>query len=148
MCLKLPRRRTIGVLDSAKQRSPMPVLAIFVTSLSLSVHYGFATTPVTTLSNGVKMPLVACGTGGDSVANAKTDVKIALTAGFSHIDTAHDYGCIKGVGEAFAEWNADHPGAREHLFLTSKVPGCGVPTQVPLSLKHAITIYRSRMHGI
>ena len=122
-------------------------------TLLLSARYVFAATPVTTLSNGVKMPLVACGTGGDSVAAARTDVKIALTAGFLHIDTAHDYGCIKGVGDALAEWNTDHPGAREQIFLTSKVPGCGVPTQVCLIAARrytirALNLFRSRLSGM
>ena len=123
------------------------MVAVALATLLLGARYVFATTPVTTLSNGVKMPLVACGTGGDSVPAARTDVKIALTAGFSHIDTAHDYGCIKGVGDALTEWNAEHPGAREKIFLTSKVPGCGVPTQVRVIAARCsnINLFRSSL---
>lgn len=72
------------------------------------------------------MPLVACGSGGDSDAQAKSGVTTALQQGYTSIDTAHDYGCLDGVGEALSEWGAEK---RSSYFLTSKVPGCGVPTQ-------------------
>lgn len=83
--------------------------------------------PTVRLRNGVEMPLVACGTGGDSSAEAQSGVAVALKAGVTHIDTAHDYTCLPGVGAAIAEWLQSHE--RASLFLTSKVPGCGVPTQ-------------------
>ena len=85
-----------------------------------------AAVPTVMLRNGVEMPLVACGSGGDSDAKAKTGVALALAAGFTSLDTAHDYGCLKGVGAALAEHGLDK---RAEYFLTTKVPGCGVPTQ-------------------
>ena len=79
------------------------------------------------------MPAIACGTGGDNNASAQVTVHAALTAGFRHIDTAHDYGDQAGVGEAIAAWNSAHPppppGDGQPVWLTTKVPGCGVPTQ-------------------
>ena len=80
--------------------------------------------PTVTLSNGVKMPLLAQGSGGDNDADAKAGVTLALQNGFTSIDTAHDYNCLSGVGQALTEF-----GKREQIFLTSKVPGCGVPSQ-------------------
>ena len=76
--------------------------------------------PMLLLHNGVKMPAIACGSGGDNNQSAQVTVKAALEAGFTHIDTAHDYGDQAGVGKAVAG---------SSVFLTTKVPGCGVPTQ-------------------
>ena len=100
---------------------------LFAGVASAAVH---ASDPSVTLSNGVEMPLVACGSGGDSNAEAKSGVRLALQSGFKHIDTAHDYGCLTGVHDGIADWlaaSATHK--RGDFFLTSKVPGCGVPTQ-------------------
>jgi diketogulonate reductase-like aldo/keto reductase len=92
----------------------------------VGVASAVANVPTVTLRNGVKMPLVACGSGGDSDAQARTGVAAALKAGFPSIDTAHDYGCQKGVGDALQAYG---PEKRGDIFLTTKIPGCGVPTQ-------------------
>ena len=96
--------------------------------LSLALAAGDATDPTVRLWNGVEMPLVACGSGGDSSAEAQSGVALALKAGCTHIDTAHDYNCLAGVAAGVAAWMGEGH-ARDSLFLTSKVPGCGVPTQ-------------------
>ena len=92
-----------------------------------------STPPTIRLRNGLRIPAIACGTGGDNNASAQVTVHAALTAGFRHIDTAHDYGDQAGVGEAIAAWNSAHPpppaGDGQPVWLTTKVPGCGVPTQ-------------------
>jgi 2,5-diketo-D-gluconate reductase A len=80
--------------------------------------------PLRVLSNGVQMPAIACGTGGDTNSTAPTTVAAALGAGFTHIDTAADYGDQHGVGLAIKAV------PRKSIFLTTKIPGCGVPTQV------------------
>ena len=80
--------------------------------------------PLRVLSNGVQMPAIACGTGGDSNSTAPITVAAALGAGFTHIDTAADYGDQHGVGLAIKAV------PRKSIFLTTKIPGCGVPTQV------------------
>ena len=52
------------------------------------------------LNNGVEMPVVGLGTfkaKGDDVYNA---VKVALEAGYRHIDTAKIYGNEEEVGRA------------------------------------------------
>jgi diketogulonate reductase-like aldo/keto reductase len=72
------------------------------------------------------MPLVACGTGTDNDTSAKSTVAAALAAGFTSIDTARDYNCQKGVGVALHKFGPDKRG---DIFLTTKIPGCGVPTQ-------------------
>ena len=85
--------------------------------------------PTLLLHNGVRMPAIACGTGGDDNSSAQVTVGAALRAGFTHIDTAHDYNNQAGVGKAIREFGGIGPFGPEELFLTSKVPGCGVPTQ-------------------
>ena len=88
--------------------------------------------PTVTLPGyGNKMPLVSLGTGGFDIAQARNVTELALVqAGYRAIDTAHDYGCLTGVHNGIADWlaaSATHK--RGDFFLTSKVPGCGVPTQ-------------------
>jgi hypothetical protein len=85
--------------------------------------------PTVLLHNGVRMPAIACGTGGDDNRSAQVTVGAALQAGFTHIDTAHDYNDQAGVGKAIREFGGIGPFGPEQLFLTSKVPGCDVPTQ-------------------
>jgi len=74
------------------------------------------------LANGVSMPLLAAGTWQYHDDEAKTAVMAAIKAGFKHIDTAHDYDNQKAVGEGLKESGVK----REDVFITSKVPGCGL----------------------
>eukprot|EP00591_Stephanopyxis_turris_P003964 CAMPEP_0195507882 /NCGR_PEP_ID=MMETSP0794_2-20130614/1240_1 /TAXON_ID=515487 /ORGANISM="Stephanopyxis turris, Strain CCMP 815" /LENGTH=314 /DNA_ID=CAMNT_0040634707 /DNA_START=85 /DNA_END=1029 /DNA_ORIENTATION=+ len=83
------------------------------------------TVPTVTLSNGVEMPMMAAGVGGDNQSDAALSVIEALGVGIMHIDTAQDYMNLKGVAVALAATRIP----REEIFLTSKVPGCGVPSQ-------------------
>lgn len=101
----------------------MMLAAAAVTVASLLLIGAAADVPFIPLTSGTRMPAIACGTGGDNNASAATTVGAALAAGFTHIDTAHDYNDQAGVGRAIAGR------ARPQIFLTSKVPGCGVPTQ-------------------
>ena len=47
--------------------------------------------PTITLNNGVKMPLVALGTWQYNNDVAEDAIKLALSLGFTHIDTAESY---------------------------------------------------------
>jgi methylglyoxal/glyoxal reductase len=71
-----------------------------------------------TLNNGIKMPWLGFGVfkvpEGEIVENA---VKLALQAGYRHIDTAALYGNERGVGKAIRESGV----RREDIFLTTKV---------------------------
>jgi len=73
------------------------------------------------LSNGVEMPLAAMGVWQYKSDEAEAAIKLAFEAGFTHIDTANDYFNEEGVGKAFATVQD-----RSTVFLTTKVPGCGV----------------------
>ena len=70
-----------------------------------------------TLNNGVKVPALAYGTWLIEDENAAKCVKMALEAGYRHIDTAQAYGNEEGVGQGIKESGLK----REEVFITSKV---------------------------
>lgn len=70
-----------------------------------------------TLTNGVQMPLVGCGTfmlSGETCTNA---VATAIESGYRMIDTAEAYGNEKEVGKGIRQSGVD----RKELFLITKV---------------------------
>ena len=69
------------------------------------------------LNNGVKAPALAYGTWLIKNENAANCVKMALEAGYRHIDTAQVYGNEEGVGQGIRESGLK----REEVFITSKV---------------------------
>ena len=93
-----------------------------VVVLSLAV-LGNARDPTARLRNGVEMPILHAGVGGFKDVDATASIQSALEIGITGIDTAHDYGNFPGVAKALEGVD------RSSYFLTSKVPGCGVPTQ-------------------
>lgn len=72
-----------------------------------------------TIAPGVRMPMVGIGTWLYNASVAKSAVSMALEVGYTHIDTAYDYGNAEGVGQAIAESNIP----RKELFVTTKVEG-------------------------
>mmetsp|Transcript_31091 Transcript_31091/g.70689 ORF Transcript_31091/g.70689 Transcript_31091/m.70689 type:complete len:369 (+) Transcript_31091:69-1175(+) len=78
--------------------------------------------PTVRLRSGANMPVISAGTWQYDDATAEASVEAALAAGFSHIDTANDYGNQQGVGRAIKK--SGKP--RKSLFITTKVPGCGL----------------------
>lgn len=68
------------------------------------------------LNNGVEMPMLSLGTWQYSSSTAEAAVKLALQAGFNHIDTAMNYNNQDGVGAALKGVD------RKSYFLTTKVP--------------------------
>ena len=69
------------------------------------------------LHNGVKAPALAYGTWLIKNENAANCVKMAIEAGYRHIDTAQAYRNEEGVGEGFRQSGIK----REDIFITSKV---------------------------
>ena len=67
--------------------------------------------------NGVKAPALAYGTWLIKNEDAANCVKMALEAGYRHIDTAQAYGNEEGVGQGIRESGLK----REEIFITSKV---------------------------
>ncbi|WP_249631136.1 aldo/keto reductase [Weissella sagaensis] len=70
-----------------------------------------------TLSNGVKIPKLGFGTWLIENDNVINPVKVALDAGYRHIDTAQAYGNEKGVGQALRESSV----SRADVFVTTKL---------------------------
>lgn len=70
------------------------------------------------LSNGVKIPCVGFGTWQiDNGEPAYESVRVALEAGYRHIDTAQGYGNEESVGKAIRDSGIP----REEIFLTTKL---------------------------
>lgn len=69
------------------------------------------------LSNGVKIPEVGYGTWLIKNDDAYECVRNAIEAGYTHIDSAQDYGNEENVGKAIRECGLP----REKIFLTTKV---------------------------
>ena len=92
------------------------------------------------LNTGARIPALGLGTwqtgDGDLCKNA---VKVALEAGYRHLDCAHLYGSEEEVGKALLEAliNPSHGTLRrEHLFVTSKILCSGMaPKRVESALK-------------
>jgi len=95
---------------------------------ALLVTSAAAAPPTVTLSNGVKMPMLAAGTWQYNSSEAQASVAAALKAGFTMVDTAFDYHNQDGVGKAIKESQL----ARDSIFLETKVPGCGLDPAVKI----------------
>ena len=78
------------------------------------------------LRNGLVMPTMSAGTWQYDDDEAEASVQAALTSGFRHIDTAYDYGNQAGVSKGLAAGAAAAKLARKDIFITTKVPGCGI----------------------
>ncbi|KAK3819504.1 MAG: NADP-dependent oxidoreductase domain-containing protein [Benniella sp.] len=70
-----------------------------------------------TLNTGATIPLVGLGTWQSKRDVVKTAVKVAIEAGYRHIDAAFIYGNEKEVGQAIAESGVP----RSELFVTTKL---------------------------
>lgn len=69
------------------------------------------------LNNGVEIPQIGAGTWTLKGETAVNNVRMALEAGFRHIDTAQMYENEEEVGQGIIESGV----AREEIFLTTKV---------------------------
>lgn len=74
-------------------------------------------TPALTLDNGDKLPLVGLGTWL-MTEEVEDKISLALSLGYTHIDTAIDYGNEKRIEEGIKKSGY----SREGLFITSKIP--------------------------
>ncbi|SIT95604.1 Aldo/keto reductase [Epilithonimonas bovis DSM 19482] len=93
------------------------------------------------LNNGTEIPDIGFGTW-QTTENVQKTVKLALEAGYRHIDTAAIYGNEAEIGEALA----DSKIPRKDLYLTTKIwnsnrSTLGIKTSVEQSLKKLQTNY-------
>jgi 2,5-diketo-D-gluconate reductase A len=70
------------------------------------------------LPGGVEMPMIGFGTWQVSGRRGYESVRVALEAGYRHIDTATMYGNEKEVGRAVQDSGIP----REEVFITTKLP--------------------------
>lgn len=70
------------------------------------------------LYNGVLIPAIGFGTWQSKGDDAYNSVKYAISAGYTHIDTAHAYGNEHLCSQAIIDMNV----AREDIFITTKLP--------------------------
>ncbi|QIY83254.1 aldo/keto reductase [Chryseobacterium sp. NEB161] len=93
------------------------------------------------LNNGTEIPDIGFGTW-QTTENVQKTVKLALEAGYRHIDTAAIYGNEAEIGEALVDSKIQ----RKDLYLTTKIwnsnrSTLGVKTSVEQSLKKLQTNY-------
>lgn len=79
--------------------------------------------PDVVLKNGLKMPMLAAGSGGYNDTEAYEALSAALSSGFTMVHTSKEYGNQIGVGQAVATVN------RENVFLATMVPGCNTSSE-------------------
>ncbi len=90
--------------------------------------------PTVTLRNGVAMPAVSAGTWEYNTTSAHASAAAALKLGYRGLDTANDYCGDGSTGDCKGASNQGGVGAaiaaaglaRGDVFVTTKVPGCGM----------------------
>ena len=77
--------------------------------------------PTALLNNGRSIPLLGLGTWKSEPGQVKDAVRLAIEAGYRHIDCAHVYANEREVGDALTECIRAGICARDELFITSKL---------------------------
>lgn len=101
--------------------------------MSIVLSSMLSVVPNIPLNNGVPMPAVAAGTWQYDKDFAQKSVTEAFAAGFTHIDTAHDYCADGSTADCTSKGGSNQVGIakaiagrqRDSMFITTKVPGCG-----------------------
>lgn len=91
--------------------------AVAQSTTTVTTKAAAAKSPLTTLNNGVQMPVFGVGTFALPTIQAADVVTFALTHGYRLIDTARNYGNEKEVGEGIARSGVP----RSEIFITTKL---------------------------
>merc|ERR1719174_92213 len=97
-----------------------PLFAILADATSGLLHI-----PTKEIAQGVQMPQISIGTGGEEISKSYLITSTWLSLGGRGIDTAYDYEDQPTVAKAIRD--AGIP--REDVFITSKLPGCPGKTE-------------------
>lgn len=95
----------------------------FLALLCPGVALGLVQIPIKEISQGVDMPVISIGTGGDAKwhpSSVSTIVTNWMALGGRGVDTAFIYGTQGAVSRAIRDSGVP----REEVFITSKVPLC------------------------
>nr|CAH7739344.1 unnamed protein product [Callosobruchus chinensis] len=89
---------------------------------------------------GKKMPGIGLGTWMcTDEKELETALNVALECGYRHIDTAYFYENEHIIGKVIQQWISAGKLKREDLFITTKLPLCGIhPDRVELLLKKSL----------
>ncbi|XP_011496173.1 PREDICTED: alcohol dehydrogenase [NADP(+)]-like isoform X2 [Ceratosolen solmsi marchali] len=113
------------------------VFRLFSLVLLASLPKGYAMDNLK-LSSGYNIPSVGLGTSSIKPYDLENAIINALENGYKHIDTAFTYHNEEAIGKVLKKWFAKG-GARENLFITSKLPSQGNrPESVEKYLKQSL----------
>ena len=109
--------------------------ATVAATMLASVAFAAPPGPFVTLNNGVELPVLLWGSGGETQENSTSTapaVRDALRAGFQGIDTANHYHNQVGVAAGIAESGVP----RDQIWLQTKVEPCGHSLITPVLEGH------------
>nr|XP_023018785.1 aldose reductase-related protein 1-like [Leptinotarsa decemlineata] len=91
------------------------------------------------MPSGSKMPAIGLGTFQSVETELENALNAALEAGYRHIDTAFVYENEVVIGRVLKQWISSGKVKREELFITTKLPICGVhEDRVELFIKKSL----------
>ncbi|XP_067628745.1 prostaglandin F synthase 1-like [Eurosta solidaginis] len=99
-----------------------------------------ATSPFISLNDGNKMPTMGINTFNVHVDDLSFNIRGAINAGYTHIDTSMFNSNEQQIGKTLKEMMDRGKVKRTDLFITTKLPPtANVPESVQLAIMHSLT---------